>query len=185
MMPETVRELAAGRSVAVAQLFEFEFRSSTQRFWDGLNYLTAGSRQWQGAGKLISATGLEYASDMSASPATFTLSGATPELIAFAIASEFEVKERPCAVYIQFLSSRFAALDNPIAIWSGKMDQLSFKGDVKNQSLSLSAETLFVGRARSQNGLQTDRDQQARWPGDLGMSIMPKLKNKTVNWLRS
>lgn len=184
MMPETVRELAAGRAVKVTRLFRFEFASSTQRFWDGLNYLTAGEQRWQGAGKLISVSGLEWAEGLAASQASFSLSGTTPELVAAAISSDTEVKGRPCAVFLQFLSDRYVALDDPVGVWAGRMDQIIFKGNLRKQELSLTAETLFVDRVRSPNGLLTDTDQQARWPGDRGLEFAPTLLNKTVDWLR-
>lgn len=185
MMPETVQEMASGNAVSVTRLFEFEFQSSTQRFWDGLNYLETGDgRRWQGAGKLISVSGLEYAENMAAQPASFSLSGATPELLAVAINADTEIKNRPCAVYLQFLSAKYTPLDDPIAIWVGRMDTLSFKGNLNNQTLTLNAETLFVERTRSPYGLLTDTDQQARWPGDLGLVFAASLKHKTTNWLR-
>jgi hypothetical protein len=185
MMPETVREMAAGNKVAVTRLFEFEFASKTGRYWDGFNTLSAGGFDWQGSAGIIGVSGLEWAEGLSASQATFTLSGTTPELVEAAINSEEEVTDRPCAVFIQFLSARYVPLDQPVAIWTGIMDRLVFKGDVKNQQLSLQAETLFVDRVRSPNGLLTDPDHQARWPGDLGMQFAPKLIHATVDWLRS
>lgn len=186
MMPSVVREKAAGREVLVAQLYEFQFLSQTCRFWNGLGFLdTLDERRWQGAGKVISVSGLQYPTAQASASATFTLSGSTPELLGAAINSDTEVTGRPCAVYLQFLTGRYKPLDAPVAVWSGNMDVLSFSGDVKNQSLSLSAETLFVDRVRSPYSYQTDRDQQARYPGDRGYEFMPQLRNKTVPWLRS
>lgn len=184
MMPATVRELAAGRAVKVTRLFQFEFLSSTQRFWDGLNYLTAGGEQWQGAGKLISVSGLEWAEGLAASAATFTLAGTTPELIDAAIRGDTEVAERPCAIFLQFLSERYVALDDPVAVWAGTMDRMIFRGGVKTQTISLTAETLFVERNHASNGLLTDSDQQYRWPGDRALEFAPTLIHKTEDWLR-
>lgn len=185
MMPELVQELAAGRSVAVARLFQFEFLSSTRRFWDGLREFNAGGQVWEGSADVISVSGLEYAENMSATQVTFSMSGTTPELIAAALTSETEVTGRPCSVFLQFLAGRSVPLDNPIAIWSGTMDTLSFSGDVRSQSLTMTAETLFQERIRSPYGYMTDSDHQERWPGDKGMQFMPLLRNKTVTWLRS
>lgn len=184
MLPETVAAIAAGDRVAVACLFEFQFASATKRFWDGLNDLSAGGSTWQGAGALISASGLELPTGLNAPQASFTLSGATPELIAYAAASESEVTGRPARAFVQFLSSAIQTLDDPIAVWAGHMDVMSFRAGVKDQSISLSAETLFVGRVRAPYGFMTDTDQQARWPGDRGMEFMASLMNKTVTFLR-
>lgn len=185
MMPELVAELAAKKTVAVARLFEFKFLSATTRFWDGLGWLDAGGRRWQGSGNVISVSGLDQGEGLSASKATFSLSGTTPELLAAAVNSESEVTNRPCTVYIQFLSKRNVALDNPIPIWTGRMDAMEFSGDVRTQTINLNAEGLFVDRVRATHGLQTDTDQQARWPGDRGFEFMPSLVNKDVPWLRS
>lgn len=184
MLPETVAALAAGDRVSVASLFQFNFQSQTQRYWDGIGSLVAGGFEWMGSGKLISAAGLEQSINLSAPQATFTLTGATDEMMAYAAASEFEVTGRPCSVYIQFLSAPGVPLDDPIAIWAGVMDVMSFEAGVKNQTISLTAETLFVGRNRSSYGYMTSTDQEARWPGDLGMEFMAVLMNRTVNWLR-
>lgn len=184
MMPETVREMAAGRAVKVARLFQFDFLSGTKRFWDGLGDLPAGGHTWQGAGDLISVSGLEWAEGLAAAQATFLLAATTPEIIQVALTAEIEAKNRPCAVMLQFLSERYVALDQPVGVWAGRMDRPIFKGDVRNQQINLTAETLFVDRIRAPWGLQTDTDQQARFPGDRGFEFMPTLINKDVDWLR-
>lgn len=177
--------MAAGQRVGVAALFEFEFLSKTVRFWDGLRTLkTADGREWNASGQLISASGLEQSRDLSAPQATFTLSGVDSELIAFAAGNEQQVTNRPMTVYLQFLSDRFECFDNPVAVWSGIMDRLSFRAGTGTQTITLAAETLFYKRIRAQYAYMTDRDQQARWPGDRGMEFMPTLRNKTVTWLR-
>lgn len=185
MMPEVVAAAAAGSSVSVAVLFEFAFLSGTRRCWDGYKKLVAGGREWDASGDVISVTGMGYAEGFSANQVTFTMSGTTPDLLAAAVDSEREVTGRRCAVYLQFLTDRYKPLDQPVAIWAGRMDTLSFRGDVQNQIISMNAETLFSERIRAPWGLQTDSAQQARWPGDRGMEFMPSLKNKTVKWLRS
>lgn len=185
MMPETVAELAGGLSVSAGVLFEFEFLSRTMRFWDGLRDLkTNDDRVWQASGSVISASGLEHRPNMGASPATFSMSGVQSELIQFAAGSQQEVVGRPCAVFIQFLSSALVPLDSPVAIWAGNMDTLSFRAGAGSQSITLTAESLFVNRIRAPHSFMTSRDQQARYPGDTGMNLMPALINKSVTWLR-
>lgn len=186
MMPATVAALAAGHRVSRAVLAEFAFRSSTQRFWDGLRWLTAGGQQWLGAGQLISIDGLEHAAGMGASAATFRLSGVDATLLAIAADSRSEVAGRRCAVYWQFLDeSTGTALDDPIALWVGTMDVMTFAAGVDAQSITLTAETRFSRRVRAPWGMLTDADQQARYPGDRGLEFMPTLISKTVDWLRA
>lgn len=185
MLPSVVRELAAGNRVAVAALFEFEFLSGTQRFTDRQGYLSVDGHDWLGVGKLLSVSGLEQSRGMSAPQATFTLSGVDAFLLNVAANGSSEATGRPCCVYIQFLNANSEPLDQKIAIWPGIMDIVSLSASLGWQTISLTAETLFVDRIRAPWGLQTDTDQQARWPGDRGFEFMSSLIFKTVNWLRS
>lgn len=183
-MPELVRDLAAGGSVAVTRLFQFNFASGTKRFWDGIGPIDIAGNEWEGAADVISVSGMSWAEGIAASQVTFTLSGTTPELIEAAINSGIEAKRRPCSVYIQFLSARYTPLDSIIPVWAGRMDRPVFRGTVDSQQISMQAESLFVERIRAPWGLLTDTDQQARYPGDRGLVFMPSLINKTEDWLR-
>ena len=184
MMPATVAHLAAGHRVNVAALFEFEFASSTQRFWDGLRWKTFDGDEWLGAGELISVSGLQQARGLEATPATFTLSGVDETLLSYAANSAAEVTNRRCAVYLHFMTEGGVPLDSKIAIWVGRMDVMRFTADVGRQSITLSAESLFSKRKRAPHGYQTDADQQVRWPGDTGFEFMAALRYKTTKWLR-
>lgn len=185
MMPETVAAMAGGASVAVGILYEFRFLSKTMRFWDGVrDLITNDNKRWQASGKLISPSGLEHRPNMGASPATFVLSGVDDELISFAVGAQEEVVGRPCAVFVQFMTDQGENLDNPVNIWSGNMDTMAFRAGAGEQSITLTAETLFVSRRRATYGMQTDRDQQYRYPGDTGFMFMPSLINKKNKWLQ-
>ncbi len=184
MMPETVAALAAGHRINVAGLFEFEFASSTQRYWDGLRWQTFGAYEYLGAGQLIGVSGLGQARGLQANPVTFTLSGVDDDLIAIAADSAAEVTNRRCAVYLHFLTEAGMPLDSRVAIWVGRMDVMTFSIGVERQAITLSAESLFIKRKRAPHGYQTDADQQVRFPGDKGFEFMAMLRNKTVKWLR-
>lgn len=184
MLPLTVSELASGHRVRVATLFAMDFSSGTQRFWDGVGYLQADGHDWLGFGQLISVSGLEQSRGLGAPQTTFTLSGVDDNLIAIAVNSAAEVTGNPVTVYLQFLSSAGVPLDDPIAIWAGTMDTLSFSAGVKDQSITLTAETLFVDRTRAPYGYYSDTDQRARWPLDRGLEFTASLIFRTVNWLR-
>lgn len=184
MLPSVVRELAAGHRVQAATLFLFEFTSGPQYFWDGVGYLTADGHDWLGFGQLVSVSGLEQSRGMGAPQTTFKLSGVDDNLIAIAVNSAAEVTGNPCTVYLQFLSSAGVPLDEPIAIWAGTMDTLTFQAGVRDQAITLTAETLFVDRVRAPWGFYTDTDQRSRWPGDRGFELVASLLFKTVQWLR-
>jgi len=184
MLPDVVAAMSKNQRVNVSTLYQFEFLSRTMRFWDGVRKLTAGGNEWEGSGSVISVSGLGQSRNMAAQQVTFNMSGAQDDLIQFASGNQQEVANRPCVVFIQFMSDEFTPLDEPVAIWSGNMDTMSFSVGGDNQSIQLTAESVFVSRVRAQYAYMTDVDQQVRWPGDRGMEFMPTLRNKTVPWLR-
>ena len=50
------------------------------------------------------------------------------------------------------------------------------------RSISLTAETIWTTRNLAAFAYWSDRDQQARFPGDLGCQFIPTLKNKRLSW---
>lgn len=185
MLPGVTNYMAGRHRVPVATLFKFEGRTRTLRLWDGQRkFVTLDGNEWLASGQLISVSGLEQPRGMTAPQATFTLEGATDDMVNWAANAETEITNRPCAVYIQFLTERMKPLDNPIALWAGVMDTMNVSAGVKNQIITLTAEQLFVSRIRTPYGFMTDSDQQARWSGDRGLEFMPTLRNKKTKWLR-
>jgi hypothetical protein len=70
------------------------------------------------------------------------------------------VKDRRCTVHVQFFDAASQPLDNPFAVWSGLMDQMTYSGQGPTQrAISLTAESLWTNRRRPAFGLYTDRDQ--------------------------
>lgn len=184
-LTDTQALLAAGSVVNRAVLVKLEFTSATQYLFEGLGQLAAGGTWWTGFGELVKVEGLEQPMRGSAPVATFTLSGVDPNFVSYASNSASEVTGRPISVYIQFLSERLKALDNPVAIYTGTMGVMTFSGTgPRERSISVTAESLFSDRASAPYSFLTDVDQKARYPGDRGLEFAGSLRNKTVNWLR-
>jgi hypothetical protein len=187
-----IKAKLANRKVRVAYLIKMEFVSKTVFLWSGFGDLFTGGQTWRGAGDLIQVSNLEQPAAAEASPATFTLSGASSELVTLALAETDEYPNRPITVYFQFFQgnepgeAEWQTLDEPYAIWSGLMDTMTIKRsegeDGPVRSIALTAEGLFQDRSRPAYGAWSNSDQQARYLGDLGCSRVSRLVNKTVKW---
>lgn len=188
--PQTVAAKLAGREVAAALLCFMDFRDTPRRWWMGFGDLNAGGQIWQGIGSMIQIDGLEQAMGTNAPRSTFTLSGVDAEIVRLARQASARVKDRPCQVYIQFFEIApggdkmpWAPLDAPYAIWSGIMDQMSYGAEGPTQRrVTLTAESIWTGRRRPAYGFWTDRDQNARFPGDRGLEQVVNLVQKTIRW---
>lgn len=179
----TIEAAAADKTVRAAPLVEFLFKSSTERVWPGDYKLTAGGREWDGMTKLLSVDGLRSRSDLAAEALTIKVSGVSPELVAIAKDSANEAKGYPVNVYLQFFGEDWQPLDNVILLRSAIMDQLRFSTTGPQlREVTCTAEGIFVARNYAPYAYYTDRDQNARFPGDRGLELVGGLVYKVVTW---
>ena len=188
--PETIAAKLAGREVAASLLCFMDFKDTPRRWWVGFGDLPAGGHVWQGTGTMIEIDGLEQAIGTAAPRTTFTLSGVDAEVVRLARQSSARVKDRACQVFVQFFEvstggyqMQWTPLDQPYTIWSVIMDQMTFGAEGPSQRrVSLTAESIWTGRRRPAYGFYSDRDQNARFPGDRGLEQVVNLVNKTIRW---
>jgi len=189
--PQTIAAKLAGREVAASLLCFMDFKETPRRWWAGFGDLQAGGHTWQGTGELITIEGLEQATGTTAPRTTFTLSGIDATIVSLARNASDRVKDRACRVYIQFFEISptngavhpWSPLDMPYAVWSGLMDQMTYAAEGPAQrSVTLTAESIWTGRRKPAYGRYTDRDQNARFPGDRGLEQLPDLIQKTIRW---
>lgn len=187
---EQVAQLS-GAVVRLDFLVEFQFASGTKRVWSGNQALTAGGHEWlptRGAGTI---DGLSGMTGTAAETVTFTLSGIPNEqagLLAEALAGSDDTAQQLVIVYLHLFGEDWQPLGSPIGIWWGFMqppqvsrsEMIGVEGAV--QSVKMSAENAFFNRSRPPFGRYTDRDQQARSPGDLFLQFTPHLLFKTFHY---
>jgi hypothetical protein len=180
----TIDASLTGRTVAVLPLVFMDFVDAPRRFAPGFGDLVTGGHTWQGTGDLITIEGLEEDRGLTANVMTFTLSGVNPELVTLARNASDRVKGRRVYVYLQFFDKdTWETLDDPFVQKIGTMDQMRYQADgPSTRRIIVTAEGLWTGRNRPPFGLYSDRDQQARYPGDLGMQQVPNLVSKSIRW---
>lgn len=189
--PATVAAVLASRTVAASLLCHMDFRETPRRWWLGFGPLNAGGFVWQGTGEMIAIDGLEQPIGTVAPKTTFKLTGIDAALVLLARQASGRVKDRRCTVYVQFFDITpddasvppWSPLDDPFAIWSGTMDRMTY--DAQGPALreiTLTAESFWTNRRRPAYGLFTDRDQNARYPGDRGLEQVSSLAAKQSRW---
>lgn len=182
--PNTVQAALRKQAVGAAFLGRLDFPGGEKRLWLGSGRVNYGGEWWEGTGELVSLSSIASGAADAALPVTFTLSGVDDDIYALAISADpSEIRGRAATLYIQFFSpATMRPYDDPVAIWSGTMDRMTATRSVEARSVSLICEGLFADRSRSPNGLYTDRDQQARSPGDLFFQYVATRVNRTVQW---
>lgn len=186
----TINAYLAGRKVNMRPLALFDFRDGEMALWGGEYDLVSGGKTWKGLGNIAAIDGLDQAATLASSAMTFTLSGVEKagtgtSFADVAIASDrANYARRLVTVYIQFFDEDWQKLDDPFAIKAAIMANMMIsRARTANgflRTVSLQANNIFYGRGVSPAAFYTDRDQQNRFPGDLGMQFIPSLQNKQI-----
>lgn len=189
---QTVSAYLDKRSVACSLLVFMEFDQAPRRWWMGFGDLvTNDGHVWQGVGDLISVEGLSEERGTTATPMTFVLSGVDAEIVTLARNASDRVKGQRVTVYLQFFDitpgdasvEPWAPLDLPEVLRVGTMEQMRYVAEgPTSRRVIVTAEGLWTGRNRPPFALFTDRDQNARFPGDRGIEQVANLVNKQIEW---
>ena len=180
------RSLDAGVSTAavapvlgVAVLVECDFLPDPLRLWSGIGDFLWNNMTFTGAGALLGVGSAEEATETRAVAMTLTLSAIPGVLIDHALNVDW--RGQPGRVWLAVLDPGGALLGDPVQIFSGRMDVMSWaEGETCTISLSVESNLADLERARVRR--YTDRDQQAEYPGDLGLQFVDSLQNQSIDW---
>lgn len=189
--PEQIERFSAS-VVRCDFLVEFDFATGPKYAWNGNTELPIGDKTYQpmfGAGAI---EGLEQAGQGTKSSAvTLSLNGLPGDrldMLAAALGDTEAVQQRMLTVSIVFFDEDWQVIGVPAPIFFGfmqppKVSRSPMQGtEGATQSVSLTAENVFFGRARAPNGRYTDRDQQARSPGDKFFGFVSSLVHKVITY---
>lgn len=198
LFSEAVRAQAQGQHVIAALFVTFDFLSGPLWVWEGDGPLDREGVTWRGIGTRVdndgsplqSIDGLEEAVNGSAPQLTLTLSGidATVTAAASQDAAAGEIEGRDLTIKIGFFDATLPGLVEldalmTLGVWTMQKPSFTATGPM-TRTITLPCETQFVQRSRAPFGLLTDRDQQRRYPGDLGCQFPPSLVDREVAWPR-
>ena len=174
-------------------LVRFDFLSGPYYAWNGNTDLPALDghtyRPMYGFGQ-IDGLGLVGAGTISES-ITLSLDGLPDMPLDFlgkALAETSEVDQRMVTVALQLFDAEWQPAGLPVPLFRGFMQppkvSRSAMQDAQGatQGVTRVAENIFFGRARPPYGRNTDRDQQARSPGDKFFGFVSSLVYKTITY---
>lgn len=171
--------------VEARRLFKVDFRSASYRFVEGNIPVNIGGIVWEPAHDWITASPLESAKPLEAVPATYNVGRLTPGLVMAALHDKAEWYRAPIQQMLQVLSD-VVPVGPAISLHSGFIEHVERVEDHAELYLEIRAESLFARRNFTPLGEYTDRDQQRRYPGDLGAAFAASLVGKILKgWLRA
>lgn len=188
--PDQIALLSAS-TVRCDFLVKFEFASSTMRAWNGNTQLVVGGDTYLPMFGFGQIDGLGMSGGTVSENVTLSLSGLPGQaldLLSVALADTPEVDQQMLTVFLQLFTDEWQPAGTPIPIFRGFMQPPSVSRsamqgtDGASQSISVVAENIFYSRSRPAYGRCTDRDQQARSPGDRFFGFVASLISKTITY---
>lgn len=160
-------------------LWEGLFDAGALRLWTGYGTLSWDGKSWEGAGDLLAVDPASELTQVIASGSTFRLNGVPSDLIALALAENYQ--GRPCSLWLGMLASG-AVVGDPIKIFAGRMDVMELDDSGDTGSIVLTAENALSDLNRAPSRHYTDEDQKADFPTDEGLAFVPTIQEREVIW---
>lgn len=157
-----------------------EFDSETIRFWNGIGTLSYGGNDYTGAGVLLQISEIVETQKIEARGANFKLSGIPSELIAVALAEEYQ--DRRITQTFAPLDASGAVIADPFTFFSGKADVMSVEDGKTTSSIQLTAESDLIALTRVNERRRTPEDQKLTYSGDTFFDNVASLQSKDIVW---
>lgn len=167
---------AAVKTIAV--LMEADFDSAPLRYFSGTGTLTVDGADYVGSGKILQVDPAMETSAIQATNATIRLSGVQEADIAISLQEPYQ--GRACRLKLAFLDDSMALIGQPVQVFGGRMDVMTFDDDPANPMITMTAESDLIRMSIARNRTRTHEDQQIDFPGDKGLEFVASLQNKTV-----
>lgn len=172
-------------------LIKMEFVSQTVYVWNGNTVLTTGGNTYKPLYGLGRVDGLGYGGGTSSESVTMTVDGipdADNLILAAALSATPEADQQLCTISLQLFDSEWQPEGSPVPVFRGfmqppRVSRSPMNGaDGATQSITLVAENIYFNRSRPPHGRNTDRDQQARSPGDTFFGFVQSILYKIINY---
>jgi hypothetical protein len=188
--PEQLAALTA-TTVRVSFLVKFDWTSGPQYAWNGYTPLTVGGNTYLPMCGMGQIDGLGLSGNGANDSVTISVSGLPDQALGF-LAKALEdtpvVDQQLVTIYLQLFDDQWQTVGNPIPIYFGfaqppKVSRTEMQGtEGAVQSIEITAENAFFNRSRPPYGRYTDRDQQARSPGDKFFGFVSSILMKTITY---
>lgn len=171
---------------AVLYLVEMQFITGTQRLTNWSHNLEWAGHTWIGLGSVISVSGVSSSERLEYPALDLGMSVAKSEVLVLALGQVSTYRRQPVTLYQCVLDDEYRPLGDPELAWAGLMDQVRLKtgdGEKVEGGVVMRCE-MAVKDSRGPLTLRLNNaQQQARYPGDTGLSRIEQMTGQPSTWL--
>lgn len=182
-IPASILAALSAGSIQPFYAIEMNFDTSPLRLWTGYGDRTIDGQTYLGAGTLLTISGLEEVSDMSAKSITIELSAVDATIISLALTEPYQRRE--CRVL--FGLTDVTGSTNFIEVFSGQMNVMTITEDGQQGVISLVVDSKLVELERTKPRRYTQETMQGEngYNGDTFFSYVTDLQDKDIPWGRT
>lgn len=160
-------------------LVELDFQGGPVRAHSGVGDFEWNGNTFTGVGTLGKVSEIEEGKEMQAYGLQLQLSGIPSELLSISLNGGY--RGRSASLWVAFLDDNHQLINDPVGPFSGTMNTMD--GELgETATITLSVESRLVDWERPRIRRYNDGDQQAVYPGDLGLEFVPQMVEKELIW---
>ncbi len=173
--------LSASQSAAIHPVLfvELLFDGGAVRFHSELGEIVTGGNTYTGTGRLGSVSPVQEDTELARSTLSLSLSGLPTDIVAAVLNESFQ--GRRATLSLGYFDTANQLVADPVVLYRGRMDTVSIEQG-QDLTVTISVESRFAAWDRPLERRYNDADQQARYPGDLGMQFVEQAVNKELFW---
>lgn len=182
----TVDTQLASRHAGTLYLVQMDFSTGTYRFTNWTHSIDWAGYTWLGYGALVDVGGMSQAERLEYPSLDIGLQIADPAMLALALGNASTYRNRLVTVWAGVLDDELRAVDDPLHYWAGVMDQVRLAtgdGEGEGGSVVMRCENPCRDGRAPRNLRLNNAQQQARFPGDTGLSRIERMTGVPQQWL--
>lgn len=171
-------------------LVDLDFSTGAEYITTFTSPIVANGHTYAALGNLLSVSDFRESEVLSTDKLTLKASLVNTAMLAYMIGPASVYRNRAVRIYVQLLNDAWIPVQAPVLRWVGVMDKVrvsrrtSKTGDGESGDIELVCQRAGLSRFRNVLGLRMSHaQQQADYPGDLGLEYTEQLLADQPVWL--
>lgn len=165
--------------VPVCVFVEMSFPSGYFRFTNAGHAITWDGVEWMGAGQLAAIEPITEVASPQAAALNLRFSGIDPAHVSAILDDHYQ--GNPARIWVAPLTDAMLPVLDPILVFEGRLDEPIVTVGATAE-IQISIENRFADWDRARISLNTDPDQQLRYPGDKFFEYVAAMASTSINW---
>ena len=160
---------------------ELDFSSGFVRCTNAGYDVAWNAQTWQGMAELGQVEQVGESLGIEAKALKFTIQGVDNANLDIALGEHYQ--GRAARMWAGFVEPGVGIVADPALLFVGRIDQMAIQRGGESSAIAVTCESRLAAWGRAKLRRYSDADQQARYPGDLGLQYIAELASgRETKW---